>query len=213
MAGINNYGALKTAIAGWLVRSDLTDIIPTVIDNFESAARRDPRVRFLTSVALSVDSVEEDLPADYREVESLWHDGPTYYGEIETVGAGQLGQLGGGSGTTGVVASAALNPDALIIRFAPPPNGTFALKLWYWATIERLSESVQSNWLLDEHPDIYLYGCLIETAPYVMNDQRLGLWRAEYERRLTELHANTERGQWSGSLVRSPSRSFNVNER
>lgn len=210
MAGISNYGALQTAIADWLVRSDIDDAILTFIDNFESVARRDPRIRFLTSVAFDVDSVEEDLPTDYREVESLWHDGPTFFGEIETVGAGQLGQLGGGSGASGVVAYAALNPDALVVRFAPPPSDTYSLKLWYWATIERLSDELQSNWLLVEHPDIYLYGCLIESAPYVMNDQRVALWRAEYERRLTELHANTQRGQWSGSLVRTPARSFNI---
>ncbi len=210
MPGISDYDALKVAIADWLIRTDLTSVIPTFVDNFESAARRDPRVKFLTSVALSVTSVEMNLPVDYRGVESLWHDGPTFFGEIETVGAGQLGRLGGGSGATGVVCYAALNPDARIIRFAPPPSATYALKLWYWATIERLSDNLQSNWLLDEHPDIYLYGSLIESAPYLQQDVRVNLWRAEYERRLSELHAKTQEGQWSGSLVRMPARSFNV---
>lgn len=210
MAGISNYVDLKAAIADWLIRTDLTTVILTFIDNFESVARRDPRVRFLTSADLSVDAVEENLPVDFRSLESLWHDGPTYEGEIEIVSAGSLADFGGGSSTTGVVRAASINPDSQVIRFAPVPRDTYALKMRYWATIERLADEVQSNWLLDEHPDIYLYGCLIESAPYVKNDQRLAVWRSEYERRVTELHANTKRGQWGGSMVRRPSRNFNI---
>jgi len=212
MAGISNYVELKSAIADWLVRTDLTTIIPTFVDNFESVARRDPRIRNLVSVDFSVDTIEEDLPTDFRELESLWHDGPTYEGEIEIVSAGSLPEFGAGSSTTGVVCAAAINPDTQVIRFAPPPSETFALKMRYWATIVRLGDSVQSNWLLAEHSDIYLYGCLIETAPYVKNDSRLPVWRSEYDRRLAELDANIKRGQWGGSLVRRPSRNFNVGE-
>ena len=212
MAGISNYNELKTAIAGWTIRSDMTTIIPTFIDNFESVARRDPRIRNLTSVDFSVDSIEEDLPSDFRSLESLWHDGPTYEGEIEIVSAGSLAEFGGGSGSTGVVCAGAISGQEKVIRFAPPPSETFALKMRYWATIVRLGDSVQSNWLLAEHSDIYLYGCLIETAPYLKNDSRVGLWRAEYERRITELDANIKDGQWGGSLLRRPSRNFNVGE-
>jgi hypothetical protein len=36
------------------------------------------------------------------------------------------------------------------------------------------------NWLLTAHPDIYLWGTLSASAPYIGNDARLATWQTLY---------------------------------
>jgi hypothetical protein len=38
--------------------------------------------------------------------------------------------------------------------------------------------SNSTNWLLLAAPDIYLYGALLEAAPYLQNDDRIQTWGA-----------------------------------
>lgn len=202
MAGITNYAGLRSAIADWLIRTDLSDsTLNTFIDNAERVLKRDHRVRKLFNVPLTVNAETVTLPADYRELESLYHDGPTYYGDIETVDGGSLAEIKRRVGNdTGVPRYAAIVDG--VARFGPEPDGTYTLRLEYWATIEALSSTNLSNWLLDENPDIYLYASLVETAPYLRDDPRLAVWKTELESRLEALHDNTVRGQYSGTLTR-----------
>jgi hypothetical protein len=44
-----------------------------------------------------------------------------------------------------------------------------------------------TNWLLTQHPDLYLYAALVESAPYLKDDERIALWRAELDRRIAEV--------------------------
>lgn len=37
------------------------------------------------------------------------------------------------------------------------------------------------NWLLTAHPDIYLYGTLVESAPYLRDEERLPVWEQRYQ--------------------------------
>lgn len=52
------------------------------------------------------------------------------------------------------------------------------LVVTYYAKIAALSVANPSNWLLTRYPNMYLYGALLEAAPYLYDDQRIGLWKA-----------------------------------
>ena len=198
---VTDYTELKAAVADWLLRTDLTSVIPDFITHAENALRRDPRVRRLVTTTLPVDAQDESLPTDFVQLESLYLDGDTYFGEIDVVSAGMLGDIERNFGQTGVPMAAAIL-DQSVMRFAPVPDATYTFKMTYWETVPHLSGSLLSNWLLDDHSDIYLYASLIESAPYLRDDQRIALWRSELERRLMELDRNIKRGQYSGSLIR-----------
>ena len=51
---INTYDDLKTALASWLARDDLTEFIPDFITLFEASACRELRVRPAETTATSV---------------------------------------------------------------------------------------------------------------------------------------------------------------
>lgn len=60
--------------------------------------------------------------------------------------------------------------------------------------VTSLSGSVSTNWLLTNHPDIYLYGTLLESAPYLKDDARVALWQAEYDKRIVTVRNPTTSG-------------------
>jgi hypothetical protein len=192
---------LKASVADWLNRSDLTAVIPDFITLAEAALKRDPRVRrYEIGASLTCDTPTEALPVDTLSVEALYHDGPTHYGAIEIVSADMIGKLRGQLGPTGVPQYASVSEGLLV--FAPAPDAAYTVKLMYWQTLTALSVSNTTNWLLTSHPDIYLYATLVESAPYLKDDPRIGVWRSEMEDRVMKMDLSNWNAQWGGTMRR-----------
>jgi len=66
------------------------------------------------------------------------------------------------------------------LNIRPVPDGTYTLSLNYYAKFTPLSVADPTNWILEYHPDAYLYGTLMQSAPYLGTDNRLSLWEAGY---------------------------------
>lgn len=58
----------------------------------------------------------------------------------------------------------------------PAPAYPMRLEMLYRATIPALTASAPNNWLFDFAPDAYLYGALMEAAPYMREDERVSMW-------------------------------------
>ena len=134
-------------------------------------------------------------------LESLQHDGSTYYGPIDIVSLDVLPGKKAKLGDTGVPRYGAIIDTA--IRLAPAPDTTYTLDFSYWRTVDSLSATNTTNWLLTDHPDIYLYGTLIQSAPYLKDDNRVSIWQSLYEKNLESLHSMTQNKQFGGSLRRT----------
>jgi hypothetical protein len=66
-------------------------------------------------------------------------------------------------------------------RFAPIPDGTGIATINYFAKLPTLSGvGVQYNWLLQQHPDAYLYGTLLEASARIQDMQMVQAWRDAY---------------------------------
>lgn len=196
---VSTFGDLKSHIADTLNRGDLTSVIPTFVQQFESQAKRDFRLRRLTNRGTFVVSTEEvPLPSDFAQLESWTHDGPTYYGPIEIVSSAQLANAKSAYGDTGVPQFATLVARRALL--APEPDGTYNTKMTYWQSLTSLSADGDSNWLLEDSPDIYLYGSLIEAAPYLKDDERTGLWASIYETRVEAFYQNMIDRSWGGTI-------------
>lgn len=193
---ITTYAELQTSIANWLIKTNLTATIPEFIQLAEARLRRDVRARKLQNTTLAVSTENVTLPSDFRSLESLAHDGSTYYGPIDIVTADKLPLIKARLGATGVPSHAAILD--MVIRFAPTPDGTYTLDFSYWRKLDALSASNTSNWMLDDHPDIYLYGALLESAPFLKDDARVPVWERRYEQALEELHSLTQDNQFGG---------------
>lgn len=210
MAQITNYSTLQTEVANVLNRDDLTADIPGFIQSAEARLKRDHRAKLLvdaTPLSTTASTETTTLASDVDSIEALAHDGPTYFGEIDIVDPGKLSDwLGHHGGTTGVPAYAALSEvgTTIRLRWAPVPDAQYDLLFQYWAKLTNLSSASPVNRFLQSHPDIYLYAALVESAPFLKDDDRLPMWETILSNRLDDLHRSTQRRTFSGSLVRKP---------
>ena len=93
-------------------------------------------------------------------------------------------------------------------RLVPTPDTNYATELTYYAKLSKLSASVATNFILESSPDAYLYGSLLQAAPYLQDDNRIPVWAGLYERALTDLKVADDRGSTSGGALLTRARTF-----
>lgn len=180
---ITSYTTLCTAVANWLARSDLTDRIPEFITLFEAKANRELRCpqmekRSYTSVSTSNTAPEFiSLPGDFQTMRRLRLSGVTGKPRLANVSGQQADML------RYSVANASSQPEFFTIignelELIPTPGQDYELEMIYRANLDPLDSDTASNWLLDLAPDAYLYGALLEAAPYMKDDSRIAVWAA-----------------------------------
>lgn len=67
------------------------------------------------------------------------------------------------------------------------PDAAYPYQLAYYERPEPLGENTQTNWLTENAPDLMLYGVLLETAPFLISDDKVKMWQDIYDRKLVEL--------------------------
>ena len=87
------------------------------------------------------------------------------------------------------------------IRLGPVPAGVYNMEMLYWAKFPHLGGTTTSNWILQNAPDIYLYGALMEMEPFVQNDTRTALWAAGYDRAISNIQMQDDKDRHSGSAL------------
>lgn len=182
---ISTYSELQTAGANWLARDDLTDRIPEFITLAEAKFNRDLRCpqmekRSYATVNLSADEPEYiTLPSNFQTMRRICLSGVTGKPLLEFVSPQQANQLRFEyQGVSGQPYYFTIIGDELeLIRV---PNLAYVLEMVYRANIPALSSVQTTNWLLTLAPDLYLYGLLMEAAPYMKDDARVGTWSQGY---------------------------------
>src|SRR4051812_20712584 len=62
------------------------------------------------------------------------------------------------------------------IELYPTPNENFTVEMIYRQNVPPLTASNTTNWLLTLAPDFYLYGTLLEAAPYKKDNEEIQVW-------------------------------------
>lgn len=206
---ITTYAELKSAIADWVNRDDLTAVIPSFISLAESQFNRDERLRTRDSVVratATIDQQYEALPADYLEMVNFQIDDQTPFQRMQFLTLNQMDEYKRDFTTAGVPKYYSIVGNQL--EFLPVPGDSYTGEMTYYAKIPALSDSNTSNWVLAKHPDIYLYGALIQAAPYLKDDERIGTWMNLYERSMGDVAVSAERAMFAGSVIKVRTRAF-----
>ncbi|TFV71671.1 hypothetical protein E4K64_25415 [Bradyrhizobium frederickii] len=74
------------------------------------------------------------------------------------------------------------------IELVPTPDAAYTVEMVYRKNIPTLSDSNTTNWLLTLAPDAYLYGALLEAAPYIKADERIQVWGAGFSSAIDSLN-------------------------
>ena len=196
---ITNYTQLKTAVANFLARSDLTDRIPEFISLAEGRLSRELESRSQEKRANATLTANDEfvaLPTDLREVRHVkLLTSPNTVLEYKSPVTLES-EFGG---TTG-------KPRAYTIvggeiQFRPVPDTSYNAQIIYVGSISALSDSNLVNTILTRHPDAYLSGALTEAYTYLMDEQRAQIYDTKFTRAIEEIKRDEERSQYgTGTL-------------
>lgn len=203
---ITTYAELKTAVGDWLNRSDLDSVIPNFISLAEAQFNRSIRHRKMVTRA------DATLDTPYFAVPNDWLQ--TIRFQLNTNPATPLLFVTPEQALEeSMVYSAGQQPLFYTtigqqFQVVPTPDTSYEAELLYYAKIPALSDSATTNWLLTESPDIYLYGALIQSAPYLKEDERINVWAGLYQRLIDDMMLADERARIGSSKLKTRIRTF-----
>ena len=192
-----SYSDLKTAIAGYLARSDLTAQIPDFIRLAELRLRRDLRIRQMlksvTTATVAGDGTVE-LPSDFLEVRDFVVIG----NPVQPLNYSSPSAFNRNTRSWEIGKPLDYTILANDFQLAPIPDTVYTVKMLYFAAPTFLSDSNTSNVFLANTPDALLYAALLEAEPYLMNDARLNTWGSMFDRAMSSITRSDQQGQYSG---------------
>lgn len=201
---LTTYAELKTSIASWLNRRDLTAIIPDFISLAEGDFNRKLRTR--QNFQRSYTTLAERftlLPTDFLEMKNLQLN--TEF--TDPMAFRSQAQLDANRRSTyispGKPVEYTISGDS--IEASPTPDTTYEIEMAYYKRVPALSVTNTTNWVLERHPDLYLYGALLHSAPYVKEDDRVALWSNAYSEVLSRIQMEELHSSFSGG---TPTMSF-----
>jgi hypothetical protein len=191
------YSDLKTTVANYLARTDLTTQIPDFIRFAELRLRRELRIRqMLKSVTTTTTGGDSTvaLPSDFLEARDFY----VSTNPIQPLTFSSPAIFSRNTNTT--QSGKPLNYTILASEFklSPVPDTTYTLEMLYFAAPTFMDDTNSSNVFMANAPDALLYGALVEAEPYVMNDARVNTWGSLYDRAITTLTKSDESSQYSG---------------
>jgi hypothetical protein len=193
---ITTYAELKTSIADFLNRDDLTSTIPTFISLGEAQIARDVRHwKQEKRVTTSVDERYENLPNDWLELKFV---SLTTGAMLETVSPSNMADMRARSDTPGTPKYVRMTADQL--EFYPTPSAATDVSMLYYARVPSLTDAAPTNWVLSDAPDILLYASLMHSAPYLAEDARVQIWGSLYQSGVEKLNIENQRGRVTGPM-------------
>jgi hypothetical protein len=204
---ITTYSELKSAVADFLNRDDLTSTIDTFIDMAEAGLNRDVRHwRMEQRSTAEIDDQYLTLPTDWLEtIRLIVQDTVPYVLNLASRDQIEEYRLRGADVSGKPVYYSHIAGE---IELYPTPDATYDIEMLYTQKIDALSDSNTSNWLLTEAPDLYLYAVLMETAIYLRDDDRIAAYASMYQNKLAALNASSKKATVSGTGLKLNIRSY-----
>lgn len=177
---LTTYVELKASIADYLARSDLTTQIVDYIDLFERAANRRLRVRQMeTTTTLTPSSGSATLPTDYLTWRRVTWTGSVRR-ELEYVHPSYL-QAYYPDTPSGDPSLFTIEGTTLKVR----PTSATGLEFDYFQKIPALASG--ANWLFTAHPDVYLFGSLVEAYTMLKDYEAATVWKVRRDEVFEEI--------------------------
>jgi len=194
---LSNYSDLKTTVANYLGRSDLTAQIPTFISLAEIRLARQLRLRQMLKAVSSTTTAGDGtvgLPSDFLSVRDFY---------VDVSPRQPLSYLSPSAFTRDARPHESGKPifytqRGLEFELAPQPDTAYVVVMLYYAKPTALSDANTSNVFMANCPDALLYAALLEAEPYIMNDARLATWTQLYSSAITSLAESDNSSEYAG---------------
>ncbi len=192
-----NYTALQAEVVDWSYRTDITDRVPSFITLCETDLQvRCKLVEFEADGTVSVVAGVGTLPSGFTGARSVYWDGDTSR-TLSYVTPDRFATLenNGGTGLWYTITG-----DTLKVS----PGGDGTLNMTYKARFTPLSDANPTNVLLDNYPDAYLRGSLLQFSMWARDKERAADEAALFEAAIERIVIDNAARKWAGPLQVRP---------
>lgn len=195
---ITTYGELKTAVATRSHRDDQTDNIPDFILVAESRIANDVRCRAQeTRSTATINTEYFDIPTNFLAIRDIAINSdpiqPLTYLSPKTLSEKFP------SSTTGKPEYYTIIGDEFQVK--PVPSTDYTIEISYFARFDAFSADSDTNWLLTNHPQIYLFGALVELFSFIEDDATTAKYESMYQRSVAALNESERYAKYGNQLT------------
>jgi len=196
----DTYANLQTEIKGWLKRSTMTD---TTVEGFISLAEIEMNRKLRTRnqevrETFTVDSEYTDLTTLTNTVLEL-RSIQLNTDPVRSLEYRSPSQLGDAYSDTGKPCFYSIIGDELQVN--PSPDSSYTAEAAFYSPIAVLSDSNTSNWVLTNHPDIYLYGALYFGNLFIKDETAAQINKTLFDNSIKQLNKQERLARYSGSAL------------
>lgn len=196
MALDGTYAGLCASIADTLMRGDLTAVIPDWIDLFEAQMNRKLRTRNQIITATATVSTElAAVPGDFAGPISITLPDGTPLDSMSPEGLAEKKARWGPSSDGMPTAFSVVGGQ---FQFYPALTAPTVVALTYYQKIP--SFSIAPNWVSQNHIDAYLYGSLVHSAPYLIDDPRTPVWASLATLAINDINGQSRKELYGAQL-------------
>jgi len=203
---ISTYAELQDAILAWINKQDIEQSLDSIIAMTEADLNRKVRHwKMEKRATVSLDDQYSRVPSDWIETIRFYLTGNGTSELILASRSDLLNRRELANDTGGTPRYYTMSDGAFEVF--PTSNGNFTAELLYYGKTDALSNSVTTNWLLTDHPDVYLYGSLVHASAFMGEDNRIQVWNTMYQTALDQVNGSSEAARYNGSGLRMKIRS------
>lgn len=190
-----DYSSLKTEIADFAERNDLTSVIDTFIDLCEAEMQRELKLlEFETTGTVTVTSGSGTLPTGFSDARALSWDGDEDR-VLRYVTPDRLNTVN--SSNPSLVHYYTITGDT--IKFSDDATGT--LNITYMARFTPLSGSNTTNAIITSHPAAYLYGSLKHLSVYLKDAEGAMGYDSLFKAELAAIKKDNKDRKYAGASL------------
>lgn len=179
---------LQTAVVEQVARPDIVDVFPRLVKMAEVGFNRKLRTRSqVTTATLTIASGVATLPTDFSEMIGVYD--PSGFEYVQQ----PLQQVR----PPWAYDYYAISGNTLLMQ------GDADRVIQYYAKVPTIADSMAAtNWLLENHPGIYLYGVSLEAAKHLRDVEMAQATKLALDMEYADLRADDEEARYSRARVR-----------
>lgn len=189
-----SYTDLKTEIADFYERNDLSLVVDTFIDLCESEMQRELKlVDFESEGSVTVTAGVGSVPTGFSSARSVWWDGSPER-TLRYVPPDEWKRIS-------ISQPSNVNYYTVIgDEIKVSDDGTGTLKMIYTAGFTPLSDANTANFILTSHPGAYLYGALKHAAAYCKDFDNAIAYQTLFANELKQISRDSSQRKFIGQL-------------
>lgn len=199
------YDEIQDSIIDWLMRPDLEDVVPRFIQMAELGFDRVLRTKeMLNRAQTEAKSQYLPLPEDWLASKNVQRMSDGLVLEFQTIEEldkirwrRDQGQCWGEKGPQAFTYVG----DVMELAPSPSEDNPAWIEIAYYRAIPKLGPGRSRNWISDKWPDLYIYGALVHSAPYLKDDERVAVWQQLRDSAILELNRAEVNARYSGASL------------